>query len=52
MSEKAQTLEELERMIGYHFQDRKYLKLAMTHSSYANENKKGRTGKVGSCVKQ
>ena len=44
MSEKALTLAELESRIGYHFQDSKYLKLAMTHSSFANENKKGKFG--------
>lgn len=30
--------QELEERIGYHFQDQEKLKLAMTHSSYANEN--------------
>ena len=30
-------LEELEKKIGYTFQDKRKLKLAMTHSSYANE---------------
>lgn len=30
-------LEELEKKIGYDFQDKEILKLAMTHSSYANE---------------
>lgn len=30
---------ELEDQIGYHFQNRKYLNLALTHSSYSNENK-------------
>ena len=33
-------LQELEDKIGYHFKDKKYLKTALTHSSYANENKK------------
>ena len=33
-------LQELEEKIGYHFKDKKYLKTALTHSSYANENKK------------
>ena len=33
-------LQELEDKIGYHFKDTKYLKTALTHSSYANENKK------------
>lgn len=35
-------LEELEKKIGYTFQDKKKLKLAMTHSSYANEKTTGR----------
>lgn len=30
---------ELEEQIGYCFQDKSYLKLALTHSSYSNENK-------------
>lgn len=30
--------QELEERIGYHFQDQEKLKLALTHSSYANEN--------------
>ena len=29
----------LEDTIGYHFQNRKYLLTALTHSSYANEGK-------------
>ena len=33
-------LQELEDKIGYHFKDKKYLKTPLTHSSYANENKK------------
>ena len=32
-------LEELEQRIGYTFQNRKYLDIALTHSSYANEVK-------------
>ena len=32
-------LKKLEDAIGYHFKDPKLLKLAMTHSSYANEHK-------------
>ncbi len=32
-------LEELEREIGYRFQDRDLLRRAMTHSSYANEHR-------------
>ena len=35
-------LEELEKKIGYTFQDKSKLKLAMTHSSYANEKKGGK----------
>lgn len=33
------TIEELEKRIGYRFQDRRLLKQALTHSSYANEQK-------------
>lgn len=32
-------LEELEEKIGYHFEDKKLLRQALTHSSYANEMK-------------
>ncbi len=32
-------LDELEKTIGYRFNDRKKLKMALTHSSYANERK-------------
>lgn len=32
-------LDELEEKIGYHFSDRKYLMIALTHSSYSNEKK-------------
>ncbi len=32
---------ELEERIGYHFKDENYLTIALTHSSYANEIKKG-----------
>ena len=35
-------LEELEKKIGYTFQDKSKLKLAMTHSSYANEKTVGK----------
>ena len=35
-------LEELEKKIGYTFQDKSKLKLAMTHSSYANEKTGGK----------
>ena len=34
-------LEEFEKKLGYHFADKHLLLLALTHSSYANENKKG-----------
>lgn len=34
-------LEEFEKKLGYHFADNHLLLLALTHSSYANENKKG-----------
>jgi ribonuclease-3 len=37
-------LETLESKIGYHFQDRKLLIQALTHSSYANEKKLGKKG--------
>ena len=37
-------LEALEERIGYHFQNRHLLTQAMTHSSYANEKKLGKTG--------
>lgn len=36
--------EELEQKIGYHFKDRKLLLQALTHSSYANEQKINKTG--------
>lgn len=32
-------LKELEQKIGYNFHDKRYLTLALTHSSYANEHK-------------
>ena len=32
-------LEEYEKLIGYSFQDRSLLETALTHSSYANENR-------------
>ena len=35
-------LEEFERKIAYTFSDKNLLILALTHSSYANETKKGR----------
>ena len=34
-------LEEFERKIAYTFSDKNLLVLALTHSSYANETKKG-----------
>lgn len=34
----------LEKTIGYQFQDKSLLKLAMTHSSYANEKRLGKLG--------
>lgn len=37
-------MEELEQKIGYTFQDKKLLKKALTHSSYANEKKLGKLG--------
>ena len=37
-------MEELEQIIGYTFQNRKLLKQALTHSSYANEKKLGKLG--------
>lgn len=36
--------EKMEDGIGYHFNDRNHLLLAMTHSSFANEHKKGKQG--------
>ncbi len=32
-------LEEFQKLVGYTFKDKELLKLALTHSSYANENK-------------
>ena len=37
-------MEELEQIIGYTFQNKKLLKQALTHSSYANEKKLGKLG--------
>lgn len=34
-------LTKIEEVIGYSFKERKYLEIALTHSSYANEVKKG-----------
>ncbi len=34
-------LNELQEKINYHFRDQKWLEVAMTHSSYANEMKRG-----------
>ena len=36
--------EKLEKAIGYEFRDKALLKLAMTHSSYANDNSLGKEG--------
>ena len=38
------TLNELEKRIGYSFQDKKLLEHAMIHSSYANEHHLGKLG--------
>lgn len=35
-------IEELEEIIGYKFKDKSLLELALTHSSYSNDRKKGR----------
>ena len=43
-SKMEKQLEALEERIGYHFQNRHLLTQAMTHSSYANEKKLGKTG--------
>lgn len=37
MSSAADRIEEFERLIGYHFTDRKLAQKALTHTSYANE---------------
>ena len=37
-------MEQLERTIGYTFHNKKLLKQALTHSSYANEKKLGKLG--------
>ena len=37
-------ISELEKLIGYEFKDKKLLKQALTHSSYANEQKINRSG--------
>jgi len=39
----TQQLEELQRKLGYRFKNRALLEAALTHSSYANENKKAGT---------
>ena len=36
---KERQLRELQETIGYEFKDRALLKQALTHSSYANENR-------------
>ncbi len=38
MQDKMLSVEELEKQIGYRFRDPSLLRLALTHSSYANEN--------------
>ena len=38
------SMEELEQIIGYTFQNKKLLEQALTHSSYANEKKLGKLG--------
>lgn len=42
MMNHMEKLKELEQKIGYEFQDKKLLELAITHSSYANDLKKGK----------
>ena len=37
-------MSQLEQKIGYQFRDRSLLKQALTHSSYANEQKINKTG--------
>ena len=37
MLERYAKMEELEQKLQYHFKDQRYLKTALTHSSYANE---------------
>ena len=37
-------MERLEQIIGYTFRNKKLLKQALTHSSYANEKKLGKLG--------
>ncbi len=37
----SKNIEELENRIGYHFRDKSLLQTAITHSSYANDVKKG-----------
>ena len=37
-------MQEFEKIIGYHFRDRSLLQTALTHSSYANEHPKEKTG--------
>lgn len=34
-------MRELEQKLGYQFRDKRYLEIALTHSSYANETKRG-----------
>ena len=39
-------MEQLEQRIGYRFQNKKLLRQALTHSSYANEKKLGKNWAV------
>lgn len=39
---KETTLDKLEKTIGYSFNDKKFLELALTHSSYSNDKKMGK----------
>lgn len=32
-------MEQLQKVIGYHFKELNFLKIALTHSSYANESR-------------
>ena len=44
MRQEYRKLPQLENLMGYHFHDRNLLIQAMTHSSFANENRMGRDG--------
>ena len=39
---ETEKMEELQKLIGYRFHDEKLLYEALSHSSFANENKKSR----------